>query len=157
MRQKIKNALHLAMINNDEVARSTLRLVTAVIKDADIAARSLDTNEGLSDEKIIELLETMIKQRKKSEAIYRSHNQKERAERELAETDVIASFLPKKMSRDATREAVEFVIEDLKINSPSAIGEVINTMKKLYPNRLDMGLVSGIVKSVLKDRFSTNT
>lgn len=145
------------MTNNDEVARSTLRLVTAVIKDADIAARTVDTNEGLSDEKIIELLETMIKQRKKSEIIYRSHNQKQRADRELAEIEVIASFLPKKMNKDETREAVEFVINDLKAEDPSAIGEIINTMKRLYPNRLDMTLASSIVNSMLKDQSHTNS
>jgi uncharacterized protein YqeY len=155
MRQKISMALQQAMRNDDDVARSTLRLMLAVIKDADIAARSVDTGQGLSDENIMKLLETMITQRKKSEMIYRTHQQKERAEREIAEMNVISSFLPKKMNENETREAVEMIIDDLKISSPKDRGQVINAIKKLYPHALDMKTVAEITLEILNKRSSS--
>ena len=154
MRQEINIALQNAIKQKNEIARSTLRLMLAVIKDADIAARSINTKEGLSDEEILQLLETMIKQRKKSEMIYRTNHQNERAERELAEIAVIQTFLPDKMSEEEIKEAIGFVIEDQHIQSPAEVKNVIQTMKKLYPNRLDMQQVATLAKSLLQEKFS---
>ena len=66
LREEIKLKLNEAIKSKDKKATSTLRLVLAAIKDRDIAVRSEDNLEGVSDEEILSILSKMIKQRQES-------------------------------------------------------------------------------------------
>ena len=63
MRDDIQTALKAALKGGNAKELSTLRLITAALKDRDIAARSKGNNDGISDDEILSMLQTMIKQR----------------------------------------------------------------------------------------------
>lgn len=70
MREALKEALNEALKAQNKRRLSTLRLILAAIKDRDIAARSEDRNEGVTDDEILSILQKMVKQRKESSTTY---------------------------------------------------------------------------------------
>ncbi len=70
MRARISQAMKQALKDGDNLALSTTRLITAALKDRDIAARGNDVSDGISDDEILSMLQTMIKQRRESAAMY---------------------------------------------------------------------------------------
>ena len=70
MRERIKAELKQAMRDKAADRLATLRLISAAIKDRDIAARSEGNYDGVSDADILGVLGKMIKQRVESAKIY---------------------------------------------------------------------------------------
>lgn len=98
-----------------EAARlSTLRLISAAIKDREIAARTEGGEEaGLSDADLTAILSKMVKQRQESAKAYEEGGRLELAEREQDEIKVIQSYLPRQLDAEETRAAIDKAIADL--------------------------------------------
>ena len=97
MRETITAALKAATKAQDKRRISTLRLVSAAIKDRDIAARTAGKGEA-TDAELLELFAKMIKQREESEKIYADAGRAELAKQEGEEIVIIREFLPKQLS-----------------------------------------------------------
>ncbi len=97
MRETITAALKAATKAQDKRRISTLRLVSAAIKDRDIAARTAGKGEA-TDAELLELFAKMIKQREESEKIYADAGRAELAKQEGEEIAIIREFLPKQLS-----------------------------------------------------------
>lgn len=103
MRERISAALSEAQKAQDQTRLCTLRLITAAIKDRDIAARGADDSSGgVSDEEVIRILGQMIRQREDSVRAYEEAGRLELAEREREEIKIIREFLP---GRSTTRRS----------------------------------------------------
>ena len=94
MRETITAALRNATKAQDKRRVSTLRLVSAAIKDRDIAARTAGKTQA-TDAELLELFATMIKQREESQKIYADAGRAELAKQESEEIEIIREFLPK--------------------------------------------------------------
>ena len=105
MRETITAALKLATKAQDKRRVSTLRLVSAAIKDRDIAARTAGKGEA-TDAELLELFAKMIKQREELEKIYRDAGRAELAQQEAEEIAIIREFLPKQLSEADTQKAI---------------------------------------------------
>ena len=66
MRDALTQALKESMRAKDERAVSTLRLILAALKDRDIAARSKGNTTGITDDEVLQMLQSMVKQRRAS-------------------------------------------------------------------------------------------
>ena len=71
MREKITATMKQALKDKDQAALATMRLIMAALKDRDIAARGSGNPDGISDDDILGMLQTMIKQRTESAKMYR--------------------------------------------------------------------------------------
>ena len=101
LRVKLGDALKGAMKSNNRRAVSTLRLILAALKERDIAHRTQGADEeGVSEEEILKLLQSMIKQRRDSIDAYNKGGRKELAEGEAEEIEIINEFLPEPMSEE---------------------------------------------------------
>ena len=94
LRQAFTDRLEQALKARDLRTVSTARLILAGLKDRDIAARGEGRPEGISDDEIRQMLQTMIKQRRDSIALYEQGNRSDLAQQEGEEIAVIESFLP---------------------------------------------------------------
>ena len=94
MQERFTEALKEAVKSQDKIRISTLRLITAAIKDRDIAARGADKGAGATDEQVLEILAKMVKQRQEAATTYEEAGRLELAEQERAEIVVIEEFLP---------------------------------------------------------------
>ena len=128
---------------------STIRLITAAMKDRDIAARSTGNQEGISDAEILSLMQSMIKQRHESAKTYKDAERPELAEREEAEIKVIEKFLPAQMGDDEVSAAIDAIIADVGASDIKDMGKVMNALKGKYAGQLDMAKVGGLVKQKL--------
>ena len=96
MREALNDALKEAMKAQDKCAVSTIRLIRAALKEKDIAVRGNDAAEA-GDAEILAMLQTMVKQRHDSIAMYEKGNRPELAQQERDEIEIIERFLPRQL------------------------------------------------------------
>ena len=149
MRQRLNHALKEAMKAKDQRAVSTLRLILAAIKDRDIAARGKGNTEGIPDAEVLSLLQTMVKQRRESIALYEQGGRLDLAEEESEEIDIINRFLPQQRDEAAMRQAVERLIEEIDASGVKDMGRTMAELRSRYPGQMDFAKASQIVKRVL--------
>jgi len=102
LRDEINTALKDAMKARDERRVSTLRLVNAALKNADIEAQGKGKH-ALSDDELLALLQKLIKQRQEAIELYDKAGRTELADRERGEIEIITAYLPKQMSEAEAR------------------------------------------------------
>lgn len=149
MRENIANALKEALKAKDQVALSTMRLISAALKDRDIAARGNDNTEGISDEEILGMLQTMIKQRSESARLYRDGDRPELAEKEEAEIVIIKRFLPIQLNADEMSDAIASAISETGAGSIKDMGQVMGYLKENFAGQMDFSAASQEVKAAL--------
>jgi hypothetical protein len=149
LREKFTADLKLAMHAKDENKVGTLRLIISAMKDKDIAARTAESREGIKDEQILSLMQAMIKQRQESIKMYIQGNRPELADKESAEIKVIESYLPKQLSEDEMKAAVQQTITAIGASSIKDMGKVMAELKAKYSGQMDFSKVGGLVKDKL--------
>ena len=97
LRETINNAVKDAMKSRDERRVSTLRMMNASIKNADIEARG-QGKEPINEADLLSLFQKMIKQRQESAELYDKGGRAELAQQERTEIEIISAYLPKQMS-----------------------------------------------------------
>ena len=135
--------------SKDQIRLSTLRLMSAALKDQDIAKRSEDGADVLSEAEIMALFSKMVKQREDSAKAYEEAGRMELAERERAEQDVIREFLPKPLSEDEVSAAIDQAIKDAGATTIRDMGKVMGLLKSKHSGRMDFGAAGGRVKAAL--------
>ena len=150
MRSLLDTNLKEAMKSQEKPRLATLRLINAAIKDRDIAVRSEENTEGVSDNEIILILSNMVKQRKQSIIQYEEGGRIELAEREREEIKIIEEFLPNQLSEQEIREEITKIIESKENLSIKDIGKIMGELKTSFSGRMDLGKASEIVKALLK-------
>jgi hypothetical protein len=148
MRETITAALRHATKAQDKRRMSTLRLVSAAIKDRDIAARKAGKGEA-SDAELLELFAKMIKQREESEKIYADAGRAELAKQEGEEIAIIREFLPKQLSAQATEKAIADAIAKAGAASVKDMVKVMAELKANYAGQMDFSRASALVKAKL--------
>ena len=148
MRETI-NAVLIAETKARESRRvSTLRLVSAAIKDRDIAARTANADRA-TDPELLELLSKMIKQREESQKIYADAGRADLAEQEGEEAAIIREFLPMQLSDEDMAKAIDEAIAEMGASGMRDMGKVMGDLKSRYAGQMDFGKASGAVKAKL--------
>ena len=150
LRQQLNDALKEAMKAKRGRAVSTLRLILAALKDRDIANRTEGADDdGISEDQILQLLQSMIKQRRDSIEAYLKGGRQELADGEAEEIDIIQQFLPQQMDDKALAEAVELVIGEAGASSIKDMGNVMGMLRGKFAGQMDFGKASALVKARL--------
>ena len=149
LRDQLQERLKQAMQSRDEVTVATLRLIIAAMKDRDIAARSKGNWEGIKDDEILAMMQSMIKQRQESIKMYEVGKRQDLVDREAAEIRVIESFLPRQLSETEVRTIIDQSIQSVGATGIKDMGKVMAEMKAKYSGQLDFSKASGWVKERL--------
>lgn len=149
LRTRLNDALKSAMKSKDARAVSTVRLILAALKDRDIAARSKGNHDGIDDAEILQMLQTMVKQREESIALYEKGGRLELAQQEQEEIDIIRSYLPKQLSDTEIAAAVKEVVAELGAKSLKDMGRTMAALRERYAGQMDFTKASGAVKAQL--------
>ena len=148
LRDQINDAVKTAMKSQDKLRLSTLRMVNAGIKNADIEARG--AGKGLlADADILGLLQKLIKQRQEAVELYDKGGRAELAARERGEIEIISAYLPKQMPEAEAKTAVAEVVKATGATSMKDMGKVMAALKQGYAGKIDFGKASGWVKELL--------
>ena len=148
LRESINDAMKTAMKSQDKLRLSTLRLVNAAIKNADIEART-GGKGPLSDDDVLGLLQKMIKQRQELVELYDKGGRKELADQERGEIEIIKGFLPQQMSEAEAKAAIAAVIKETGALGMRDMGKVMAALKERHAGNMHFGKASGLVKSLL--------
>ena len=146
LREAFTAQLKTAMQSKDAARVSTLRMVTAKLKDADIAARP---GPPINDESVISMLRGMVKSRRESVEMYTQGNRPDLADKETAEIAVIEGFLPQQLDAGAMREAVRAAIASTGATSVKDMGKVMAELRAKHAATLDMAAAGPLVKAAL--------
>ena len=150
LRTRLNEALKVAMKDKNKRAVSTLRLILAAIKDRDIANRTQGAgDEGISEDELLKLLQSMIKQRRDSIEAYELGGRQELADSETEEIAIIQSFLPEQMTVDEVGVAVDEAVKLAEADSIKQMGQVMTILREKYSGRMDFGQASKVVKEKL--------
>jgi uncharacterized protein len=149
LRDNLNEALKEAMRARDMTTVGAVRLILAKLKEVDIAARTEASREGVADDRILSMLQGMIKQRNESVVLYEKGNRPELAEKEKAEIAVIERFLPKQMDEAAVAAAVAEAVASTGAKSVKDMGGVMAALKTKYAGQMDFAKASAAVKKAL--------
>src|ERR1700740_3334250 len=148
LRDDINNAVKEAMKAKNERKLSTLRMVNATIKNADIDARG-QGKPPPRDGDLLSVLQKMIKQRQEAVELYDKGGRAELATQEREEIAVISAYLPKQMSDADGRAAISAAIAESGAAGMKDMGKVIAALKAKYTGQMDFAKASGLVKAAL--------
>ncbi|MCW2382048.1 uncharacterized protein YqeY [Sphingobium sp. B2D3B] len=148
IRDGIKAAQIEAMKAGDKARLAAVRLILAKLKDRDIELRTAASTPD-DDVIVVDVLQKMVKQRRESITMYEQGGRAELAAQEQAELEVIEGFLPKQMSEDETRAAIEAIKAEVGASSVKDMGKVMAVLKDRHGTVLDMSKASGLVKAAL--------
>lgn len=149
LRDRIKAELKEAMKARERRKTATLRLISAALKDRDIAARTKGVPDGIDEMQILGMLQTMVKQRQESIDHYEQGGRLELAQQEREEIEIINDFLPPRLDEDAMEAAVGSVIDELGAQSIKDMGRTMAALRQRYAGQMDFGKASALVKSRL--------
>jgi hypothetical protein len=149
LRDQFTEGLKTAMKARDEAGTSTFRLMIAEMKKRDIDARGKGKAEGVSDEELAQMLQTMVKQRRESIDLYRQGGREDLAAKEAAEIAIIERFLPKQMDEAQAEAAIKALIAETGAAGPKDMGKVMGALKAKFAGQVDMSRAGPVVKRLL--------
>lgn len=149
LREQLKTALKDAMLAKDSRAVATVRLISAALKDRDIAAREKGNTDGIDEDEILSMLATMVKQRQESIRLYEEGGRCELATQEQEEIDIIRRFMPSQLEGNELETTIDATIREIGANNLKDMGRIMATLKQRYPGQMDFSKASGIVRQQL--------
>ena len=144
MKTQLTDSMKDAMRAKDKPRLSAIRLMLSEVKRIEV-----DERIEISDERLIAILDKMIKQRRDSITQYEAAGRQELADIEIGEISVIQEFLPVALTEDEISAMITAAISATGAESMRDMGKVMGILKPQIQGRADGGAVSGLVKSAL--------
>lgn len=151
LRQRLNDELKKAMLAKDQCATSTVRLILAAMKDNDIAARGKGRTDGVGEDEILAMLQTMIKQRRESIEMYTKGGRDELAKREAEEITVIERFLPTQMTDAEAEAAIREAIAGTGATGLKEMGKVMAALRAKHAGQMDFAKAGQTAKKLLSN------
>jgi uncharacterized protein len=146
LKQQLHSDLTDAMRAQDDVRRSTLRMVLTAVTNEEVAGKQA---RELSDDEVQKVLAREVKKRKEAATAYTDAGHPDRASTELAEAAVIEQYLPAQLGDDELADIVSAVIADLGAAGPQAMGQVMKAVQPVVAGLADGGRTASEVKRQL--------
>jgi len=149
LRTRLSEQLAGALKARDKLTVSTLRLILAALKDRDIAARTKGTPDGISEDEILQMLQTMVRQREEAMVMFEKGRRDDLVRREAEEIAVIKRFLPTQLADEAIAGCVTEAITELGAKNFKDMGRVMALLRSRYAGRMDFAKASAVLKGQL--------
>ena len=144
LKEQLNDAMKAAMKARDDLRLSAVRMVRSAIKN-----REIDQKKELDDQGVIDVVSTLVKQRRESIRMYQEGNRPELAEKEEAELNVLLGFLPTQLAPKEIEELVARIIIETGAQGAKDMGRVMKALTALTAGKADGRTVSDIVKNKL--------
>jgi uncharacterized protein YqeY len=146
LKERLQSDLTTAIRGRDELTAATLRMALTAITTEEVAGKQART---LSDEEVLTVLGREAKKRRESATAFDDAGRTELADRERAEGEVLAGYLPAQLSDDEISSLVLDVIAELGVSGPQAMGQVMKAVQPRVAGRAEGGRVAAEVKRQL--------
>lgn len=148
MKQRLHDDMTAALKARDEIRKSTLRMALTAVTKAEVAGKEA---RELSDTEIVDVLSSEAKKRRESVVAYREAGRAELAEKEQAEADILAEYLPEQLTEDEIKALVTEAIATTGAAElgPRGIGKVMGALQPKTKGKADGATLSAEVKRQL--------
>lgn len=144
LQQRITEDMKNAMRAKDSARLTTIRMLTAAIKQKEVDERIV-----LTDADVLAIVDRLVKQRRDSVAAFGKAARQDLVEKEQAEIAILSAYLPQALTDDEVSGEIAKSIAALGVSGPQAMGKVMADLKPKLAGRADMTRVSGLVKAAL--------
>lgn len=144
IQEKLTAEMKTAMKAKDTLRLNTIRMMRTAIKN-----REIEEKGELSDDAVIGVLSTLVKQRRESAQAFRENDRVEMAEKEEQEIIVIQDFLPAQLSEDEVKAMIAEAASETGASSMKDMGKVMKIVSAKTRGRADGKVVSELVKAHL--------
>ena len=145
--EQINNDIKRAMLAKEKEKLAALR----AIKSALLLEGTKDGSGEVSDEKGIEIITKLVKQRKDSSSIYKEQGREDLAIDEDFQIEVLSAYLPEQMSEDEVRKVVKETIAQVGANGSQDMGKVMGPVMGKLKGKADGQMISSLVKKELSN------
>ena len=142
--KKIQNDMYTAMKAGEKESTNTLRITLAKLKDKQIEKRG-----DLTEEEVIKIIQTLVKQRKESIELYVQGGRNELADIEKNEIALLKKYLPQMISENDIKNIVETVINEVGATSMSDMGKIMPEVMKRGKGLIDGRVAQKFVQESL--------
>lgn len=160
LKERISVDLAEAVKNKEKEKALVLRSLNAAIKNAEISKRTkifkaeekvedLDKASALTDEEIIGVIYSQIKQRRDSVVEFEKGNRADLAAKEKEQIEILSRYMPEQMGEEEIKKEAREVIEKTGAKTAKDTGKVMAELMKKVKGKADGSLVSKIVKELL--------
>jgi uncharacterized protein len=146
LKEKLQSDLTDAIRSRAEVKSGTIRMLLAAITTEEVSGKAARV---LTDAEIITVLSREAKKRREAVEAYVAAKRTDLADKEKAEGDVIAEYLPEQLSEDEIKKMIADAIAETGASGPAGMGQVMKVLSPKIAGKADGGLVSGLVKAAL--------
>ena len=145
IKEHLNNDIKDAMRAGDKTKLATLRLIAAAVKQIEV-----DERITVDDERMLIILDKMVKQRKESIAQFTTANRRDLVDKEQYELDIIVAYLPEPLSNEAIIQLIAEAIAAVNAQKMADMGKVMAYLKPKVQGRCDMGQISALIKNQLQ-------
>jgi uncharacterized protein YqeY len=148
LKERLRTDMVASLKARDTVRTSTLRMVLTAITEAEVAGK---TAKELTAEQELDVVVKEAKKRRESEEAYTAAGRTDLAEKEHAEAEVLADYLPQQLGADEIAELVRQAIAETGAAElgPRGIGKVMGVLTPKTKGKADGGAVAAEVKKQL--------
>ena len=146
LKGKLKADLTESIRSRDELKSSTIRMILTSITNEEVSGKEART---LTDTEVITVLSREAKKRREAAEAFDQGGAKDRAERERAEGQVIATYLPTQLSDDELASLIKEAISSTGASGPQGMGQVMKFLQPKVAGRVDGTRLSAAVKEAL--------
>ena len=146
LKGQINNAMKDAMRAKDKPRLGAIRLIQAEVKRIEV-----DERIEVDDQRLVAIMDKMIKQRRDSITQYEAAGRDELAAIEIAEIKVIQDFLPTALTEQEIDELIQAAIATTGAESMRDMGKVMGELKKLHADEIDFAKAGPLIKELLNN------
>ena len=146
LKTKVEGEMKTAMKAKDKERLAALRAIKSAILLAETEGGSTGEMDEASEMK---LLQRLVKQRRESAAIYTKENRSDLADTELNQAQVIEEFLPKQLTDEELKAALEKIVAEVGATSKKDMGKVMGVASQKFAGQADGKRISALVGSML--------
>lgn len=143
--EQVNEDIKKAMLAREKEKLEGLRAVKAAF----LLAKTEGGNTELTPDKEMQIIQKLVKQRRETADLYKSQNRPDLADKELAQADVIAGYLPKQLSEEEVKAVVAEIIKETGATTIKDMGKVMGAACAKLAGQTDNKTLSGIVKAML--------
>jgi uncharacterized protein len=146
LKEKLQSDLTEAIRGRAEVKSGTIRMLLSAITNEEVSGKEARV---LTDAEIITVLSREAKKRREAVDAYIAAKRTDLADKEKAEGEVIAEYLPAQLSEDEIKKMIADAIAETGAVGPAGMGSVMKVLSPKIAGKADGGVVSGLVKAAL--------
>lgn len=144
LKSQLKDDLKTAMREKNIVKRDSIRAINTMIKQIEV-----DERKELNDDDVVKLIQKGVKQREEAIAQYKDASRDDLVEKEQSQIDIFIEYLPKQLTDDELKDALQDIITEVGAQSMKDMGKIMPVAKERIGQQADGKRINMMIKTII--------